>query len=281
MNFMLAVLNVSRYAGRYFFALLGCLGASLFQANALAADEYPVPLNLVRGVTPNSHSIYDLHMMVLYVCAAIGFVVFSVMLYSVVMHRKSRGVKPAKFHENLWMEITWTIIPIVILVAMAIPAAKVLVSMERSHGSDLTVKVTGYQWKWQYEYIGEDVSFFSSLHPDHSAARRLGSGIDVNQFEHYLKDVDNPLVLPVGKKVRFLHTSGDVIHSWWVPDLGVKKDAIPGFIRENWALIQKEGVYRGKCAELCGRGHGFMPVVVKAVPPEEFDTWLEEQRQSR
>ena len=243
-----------------------------------ASEEYPVPLNLPVGVTEISRSVYDLHMLIFWICCVIGVVVFSVLFYSVYAHRKSRGAVAATFHESTAVEIVWTIIPFLILVGMAVPAAKVLVNMENSADADMTVKITGYQWKWHYDYIGEDVSFFSALNPEHNAARQLNSGVDVNQYEHYLKDVDNPLVLPVGRKIRFLQTSADVIHSWWVPDLAVKKDAIPGFINENWALIEKPGTYRGKCAELCGRDHGFMPVVVKAVSEEEFVAWLAEQK---
>jgi len=201
-----------------------------------------------------------------------------VLFYSIYAHRKSKGAVAATFHESTTVEIIWTIIPFIILVAMAVPAAKVLIAMEQHGDSDMTIKVTGYQWKWHYDYIGEDVSFFSAINPEHNAARQLNSGIDVNQYEHYLKDVDNPLVLPVGKKIRFLHTAGDVLHSWWVPDLAVKKDAIPGFINENWARIEEPGVYRGKCAELCGRDHGFMPIVVRALPEDEYNSWLAEQK---
>ena len=257
-----------------FKAIAGCLGLLVAMPVLADTDAYPTPLNLPVGVTPISQSVYDLHMMIFYICCAIALLVFGVLFYSVFKHRKSKGAVPATFHESTTIEIIWTVIPFVILVAMAIPAAKVLVAMEQTGDADMTIKVTGYQWKWHYDYIGEDVSFFSTLHPEHNAARQVGSGIDVSQIPHYLKDVDNPLVVPVGKKIRFLQTSNDVIHSWWVPDLAVKKDAIPGFINENWALIEKPGVYRGKCAELCGRDHGFMPIVVKAVPEEEYQAWL-------
>jgi len=197
-----------------------------------------------------------------------------VMFYSMFKHRKSKGAVAADFHESTTVEIIWTAVPLVILIAMAIPAAKTLIAMEDTSNAEVTVKVTGYQWKWHYEYLDSGIDFFSSLSADHNAARQVGSGIDVSQYDHYLKDVDNPLILPVGKKVRFLHTSADVIHSWWVPDLAVKKDAIPGFINENWAFIEEAGTYRGKCTELCGRDHGFMPVVVKAVPEDEYNEWI-------
>jgi len=192
--------------------------------------------------------------------------------------RKSQGAKPAAWHESTMVEMLWTIVPFVILVTVAVPATKALILMEDVSNADMTIKVTGYQWKWHYEYVGEDVGFFSVLNAEHNAARKVGSGIDVSQYEHYLKDVDRELVVPVGKKVRFLFTAADVIHAWWVPDLAVKKDAIPGFINEGWAIIDEPGVFRGKCAELCGRDHGFMPVVVRAVPQDEYATWLAGQR---
>ncbi|OED35574.1 cytochrome c oxidase subunit II [Chromatiales bacterium (ex Bugula neritina AB1)] len=229
------------------------------------------------GVTPISQEVYGLHMLIFWICCVIGALVFAVMFYSIYMHRKSKGAKAADFHESTLVEIIWTAVPLIILVAMAIPAARTLIAMEDTSNAEVTVKVTGYQWKWHYEYLDSGVSFFSTLDPDHAAARKVGSGVDVSKIDHYLKEVDEPLVLPVGKKVRFLHTASDVIHSWWVPDLAVKKDAIPGFINENWALIEKEGVYRGKCAELCGRDHGFMPIVVNAVSEEEFEAWIAER----
>ncbi len=234
--------------------------------------------NMPVGVTEISGEVHALHMRMFWWCVAIGAAVFAVMIYSMFKHRKSKGAVAADFHESTTVEVLWTIVPLVILVVMAIPAAKVLIKMEDFSDSDMSVKVTAYQWRWQYEYLDEGVSFYSQLNPAHNAARQANSDIDTEQFEHYLKDVDNPLVLPVGKKIRFLHTAADVIHSWWVPDLAVKKDAIPGFINENWAKINEPGIYRGKCAELCGRDHGFMPIVVKAVTQEEFDTWVSEQK---
>ena len=234
-------------------------------------------INMPVGVTPISKEVYGLHMLIFWICCVIGAAVFAVMFYSIFKHSKSKGHKPADFHESTTVEILWTAVPLVILVSMAIPAAKTLIAMEDTSNADLTIKVTGYQWKWHYEYLDSGVNFFSSLAAEHNEARQVDSGIDVSTIDNYLKEVDNPLVVPVGKKIRFLHTAADVIHSWWVPDLAVKKDAIPGFINENWALIEEPGIYRGKCTELCGRDHGFMPVVVKAVPEDEYLAWVAEQ----
>lgn len=235
-------------------------------------------LNMTQGVTEISHRVYDLHMRIFYWCCAIGAVVFGVMFYSLYKHRKSKGAVAADFHESTTIEVLWTIVPLIILIVMAIPAAKVLVQMEDFSDSEMSIKVTGYQWRWQYEYLDEGISYFSQLDPAHNVARQANANIDIDTIDNYLKEVDNPLVVPVGKKIRFLHTAADVIHSWWVPDLAVKKDAIPGFINENWARIEQPGIYRGKCAELCGRDHGFMPIVVQALPQEEFDAWVEEQK---
>ncbi len=233
--------------------------------------------NMPVGVTPISKEVYGLHMMIFWICCVIGAAVFAVMFYSMFKHRKSKGAVAADFHESTLVEIIWTAAPLVILVAMAIPAAKTLIAMEDTSDADVTIKVTGYQWKWQYEYLDSGISFFSTLDAEHNAARQVGAGIDLTKFgDNYLKEVDNPLVVPIGKKIRFLHTSADVIHSWWVPDLAVKKDAIPGFINENWAFIETEGTYRGKCTELCGRDHGFMPVVVEAVSEEKYNEWVAE-----
>ena len=243
-------------------------------------------LNMPQGVTDLSKEVYTLHMRIFYICCLIGAAVFGVMIYSMVVHRKSKGATAASFHESTTVEIVWTVVPLIILIAMAVPAAKVLIKMEDFSDSDMSIKVTGYQWRWQYEYMDSGVSFYSQLDPVHNRARQMDSGVDLqatfasgrkddgSEAGVYLKQVDNELVVPVGKKIRFLHTAADVIHSWWVPDLAVKKDAIPGFINENWALITEPGVYHGKCAELCGRDHGFMPIVVRAVPQEEFDSWI-------
>ena len=272
--------NVSRWALLSLMLLLVPFGASA---------EWGA-LNMPQGVTEISNEVYTLHMRIFYICCAIGAAVFSVMIYSMFAHRKSKGVKPATFHESTTVEIVWTVVPLVILIAMAIPAARVLIKMEDFSDSEMSIKVTAYQWRWQYEYMDSGVSFYSQLEPSHNEARQMGSDVDLeatfspsrNRGESeggvYLKEVDNELVIPVGKKIRFLHTAADVIHSWWVPDLAVKKDAIPGFINENWALIEEPGVYHGKCAELCGRGHGFMPIVVRAVPQEEFDIWVAEKQ---
>lgn len=249
------------------------LSATVFCLPAMAASNINMPV----GVTTISKEVYGLHMMIFWVCCVIGALVFGVMFYSIFKHRKSKGAKAADFHESTTVEIIWTAVPLVILIAVAIPAARTLIAMEDTSDAEVTVKVTGYQWKWHYEYLDSGISFFSTLDAEHNAARQVGSGIDVSKFDHYLKEVDNELVLPVGKKVRFLHTASDVIHSWWVPDLAVKKDAIPGFINENWALIEEPGVYRGKCAELCGRDHGFMPIVVRAVPEDEYLAWVAEK----
>jgi cytochrome c oxidase subunit 2 len=208
-------------------------------------------------------------MLIFYICCAIAVIVFGAMFYSMYHHRKSKGAVAAHFHESTKVEVIWTVIPIIILVLMAIPATKTLVAMEDTSQSDLTVKITGSQWKWHYSYFGEDVEFFSLL----ATSQKAIDGIE-EKGAHYLLEVDNPLVLPINRKVRFLMTSDDVIHSWWVPDFAVKKDTIPGFINEAWTRIDKPGVYRGQCAELCGRAHGFMPIVVHAMEENEYDEWL-------
>ena len=238
-------------------------------------------LNLREGVTELSREIYGLHMLVLWVCIAIAVAVFSVMIYSIATFRKSKGAVPATFDHSTGAEVTWTIIPVVILVAMAIPAARTLVKIEDASGSELSVKVTGYQWKWQYDYVDHGVAYFSTLAPSRNEARQVDSGIDVHQVEDYLLEVDNPLVVPVGRKVRVLVTAADVIHNWWVPDFGLKRDAIPGYINELWFRADQVGTYRGQCAELCGRDHGFMPVVVRVVEQAEFDAWLAGQQAAR
>ena len=230
-------------------------------------------LNLPEGVTPLSRNIYDLHMTIFYICCVIAAVVFGVMFWSIFHHRKSRGAKAAQFHHNTTVEIIWTAIPMVILILMAIPATKSLIMIESTGDSDITIKITGHQWRWQYEYIEEDFSFFSSLAPESDEARQLRSGVDPATIDNYLLEVDNPVVVPVGYKIRFMTTAADVIHSWWVPALGWKRDSIPGFINESWAIIEEEGTYRGQCAELCGRDHAFMPIVLKAVSEDEYYDW--------
>jgi len=253
---------------------MGALSSVLLLAAAPAWAEYA--LNLTEGVTPLSRNIYDLHMTIFYICCVIAVIVFGVMFWSIFHHRKSRGAQPAKFHHNTTVEIIWTAVPILILVVMAIPATKSLILIESTGDSDLTIKVTGHQWRWQYEYIEEGIEFFSSLDANSNEARQLKSGIDPSQIDNYLLEVDNPVVVPVGQKIRFMTTASDVIHSWWVPDLGWKRDSIPGFINESWAIIEEEGTYRGQCAELCGRDHAFMPIVLKAVSEDEYYDWVGE-----
>jgi len=234
-------------------------------------------VNMTRGVTQQSADHFDLHMIVLWVCVVIGIGVFTVMFTSIVLHRKSRGVEAAKFSHSTKAEIIWTIIPVLILVAMAVPATTALVRMEDSSNADMTVKITGFQWRWKYEYLDEGISFISSLDPDSNAARRLDSGIEAEAVDNYLLDVDKPLVLPVGRKIEFLITADDVIHSWWVPAFGWKRDAIPGFVNQAWTKIEEPGTYRGQCAELCGKDHGFMPIVVNAVSEEDYAAWVSSQ----
>ncbi len=252
-------------------------GAALLLGSAPAMAAWG-DLNLRVGITPLSREIYGLHMLILWICVAIAVAVFGVMIYSIATFRKSKGAVPATFDHNTKAEIIWTVIPVAILVSMAIPAARALVKIDDTRGSELTVKVTGYQWMWQYEYVGQGVTYFSKLARTSNDARQLDSGVDPYSVPHYLLDVDHPLVVPQGVKVRVLVTSADVIHSWWVPDFAIKKDAIPGYINELWFVAEKPGVYRGQCVELCGRDHGFMPVVVEVKPQAEFDSWLEGQK---
>lgn len=258
-----------RLKGR-FFSFIALASGLLFSTPSWAAYA----LNMTPGVTPVSQSVYHLHMTILWICAAIGTLVFGVMLYVLIRHRRSLGHKSVSFHENTTVEIIWTVIPFLILILMAIPATKVLINLEDTSEPDLTIKITGHQWKWQYEYLGEDLSFFSNLStPLEQITNQSPKG------EHYLLEVDRPLVLPIGKKIRFLGTANDVIHSWWVPALGFKKDTIPGFINESWAKIEEPGIYRGQCAELCGVNHGYMPIVIDARSPEEYEAWLKQQKQ--
>lgn len=231
-------------------------------------------LNMTQGVTNISQDIYDLHMLVMWICTIVGIGVFGIIIYSLINHRKSKGAVAANFHENTTVEVIWTAIPLIILVAIAVPATKTLLEIEDTSNSDLSIKVTALQWKWKYDYLDSGVSFISALDAKSNEARALNSGIDPNSVENYLLNVDKPIYIPVGKKVRFLFTSEDVIHAWWVPDLAVKRDAIPGYINESWTKVEKPGVYRGQCAELCGKDHGFMPIVVHAVPQAEYDNWV-------
>lgn len=251
----------------------GMLGAGSLLPLAAAADWQ---VNLEPGVTEISQAVFDLHMTIFWICVAIGVVVFGVMFWSIIHHRKSRGAKAHNFHESTVVEITWTIIPFFILIAMAVPATATLIKMYDKNGADLDIQVTGYQWKWRYQYLGEDIDFFSSLStPKEQIQNQAEKG------EHYLLEVDNPLVIPAGKKVRFLMTANDVIHSWWVPALAVKKDAIPGFINEAWTVVPEPGIYRGQCAELCGKDHGFMPIVVDVRSEADYQLWLAEMKQAK
>ena len=247
------------------------LGLSL----ALAAGAArAMDLNMPEGVTPTSHEVYGLHMMVFYVCCGIAFFVFGAMIWAIVFYRKSAGAKAAQFHESTTLEIAWTIVPVIILVGMAIPAAKVLVRMADTSDPEMSIKIVGYQWKWQYDYLQDGFSFFSMLAKDSDQASQLNSGIDPATVKNYLRDVDHPLVVPTGEKIRLLITSDDVIHSWWMPDFGGKTDANPGFINQEWIKVDEPGVYRGACAELCGRWHGFMPIVVVAKAPAAYQAWV-------
>lgn len=235
-------------------------------------------MNMPVGVTTTSQEVYDLHMLILWICVLIGVGVYTAMVVAIVKFRKSKGAQPATFTHNTTAEIIWTIIPAAILVAMAVPAAETLIRMEDTRGSEVTIKVTGLQWRWHYDYIDEGVAFFSTLDRESNAARRVGSGVDVTTVENYLLNVDNELVVPVDTKVRLLITAADVLHAWWVPDFAVKKDAVPGFINEAWFNAHQVGTYRGQCAELCGQDHGFMPIVVRVVSPQDYEAWLNSQR---
>lgn len=234
--------------------------------------------NMPRGVTPFSKDVYQLHNTILGIVTVIGVLVFTAMFTSIVVHRKSKGHEAAKFTHSTRAEITWTAIPILILVSMAIPATSVLIDMEDTGGAELNIKVTGYQWLWKYDYIDDDVTFYSALERESNRIRQIGSGLDPKSVENYLLEVDNRLVVPVDTRIRFLLTADDVIHSWWVPELGWKRDAIPGMVNEAWTLIEEEGIYRGQCAELCGKDHGFMPIVVEAVSKEDYREWVEQRK---
>lgn len=252
-------------------ALTAVVGTMAMVAATSATADYA--LNLTRGVTPISQEAHAIHMLILWVCVAIGIVVFGVMFISIIFHRKSRGAKPAQFHESTAVEIAWTIVPFLILIGMAIPATKALVVMEDTSDADISIKVTGYQWRWGYDYMEDDVSFISALAtPKEEIYNHEPKG------EHYLLEVDKPVVVPVNKKVRLLITSNDVIHAWWVPELGMKKDAIPGYINEMWFKADKEGIYRGQCAELCGKDHGFMPIVVDVRSEADYRQWIAQQQ---
>ncbi len=246
------------------------LATTLLLVCSTAFADYT--LNMRPGVTEVSNRVYDLHNLSMLICTGIGIVVYGLMVYSIFRHRKSKGAKAATFHESTTVEVIWTIIPFVILIAIAAPATYTLIYMEDTSDPDLTVKVTGYQWYWTYEYVHDDIKLTSRITTPYEEKYNI-----VPKDANYLLDVDNRLVLPIGQKIRFLITSKDVIHSWWMPDFGIKKDAIPGFARDSWTKIDKPGVYRGQCAELCGADHGFMPIVVEAVTEEEFNQWKAKQ----
>ncbi len=248
--------------------------STLFALLAASSAAYAdTTLNLTEGVAPISHDVYQLHMAIFWVCVIIGIGVFGVMFYSIIYHRKSRRAKAAQFHSHPWLEITWTIVPAIILILMAIPATKVLLNMNNHEKDDITIKITGYQWKWHYEYIEDGISFFSNLStPMDQLHNQAPKG------EFYLREVDHPLVIPIHKKIRFLVTSNDVNHAWWVPDFGIKRDAIAGFINEAWTMVDKPGIYRGQCAELCGINHAFMPIVVVATTEQGYRDWVAQQK---
>ncbi|WP_375740816.1 cytochrome c oxidase subunit II [Pseudomonas boanensis] len=235
----------------------------------LSQAEAAWTVNMTPGATEVSRTVFDLHMTIFWICVVIGVVVFGAMFWSMIIHRRSTGQQPAHFHESTTVEILWTVVPFIILVLMAVPATKTLIDIYDSAESELDVQVTGYQWKWHYKYLGQDVEFFSNLATPSEQIHN-----HAEKDEHYLLEVDQPLVVPVGTKVRFLITAADVIHSWWVPALAVKKDAIPGFVNESWTRIEKPGIYRGQCTELCGKDHGFMPIVVEAKSKEDFTKWM-------
>ena len=244
----------------------------LVSAGARAAGDKVNEINMSPGVTAVGKDIFDLHMIIFWICVIIGALVFGVMFYSIYYHRKSRGVTPATFHESTKVEIAWTVVPFLILIGMAVPATSTLLAIYDTEDAEMDILITGYQWKWKYEYLneeGENVTFFSNLRTPQSEIYNTEQ-----KGEHYLLEVDEPVVIPVDTKVRFLITANDVIHSWWVPELAVKRDAIPGFINETWTLATEEGIYRGQCAELCGKDHGFMPIVVNVVSKEEYGEWL-------
>jgi len=242
---------------------------ALAMAGSVSAESTTRQLNMPQGVTEVSQAAYDIHMIMMWICTVIGIAVFGFMFYVMYAHRKSRGAVAANFHENHVVELIWTIVPALILIVMAIPATTALLKVYDTENADIDIKVTGYQWKWQYEYIGEGVKYMSELRTSQDEIYgRAPKG------EHYLREVTEPLVIPTGKKVRFLITGNDVIHSWWVPDFGVKRDAVPGLFTAAWAKTDVPGTYVGECTELCGIGHAFMPVVVEVKEEAEYNEWL-------
>lgn len=237
-------------------------------------------LNMPQGVTISSREIYDLHMIVLGICAVIAIGVYAAMVYAIVKFRKSKGTEAAQFTHNTTAEVVWTVIPALILIVMAVPAAETLVRLEDTRNSELSIKITGSQWQWHYEYLDEGIEFYSRLDRESNMARQPGSNVDPRTIENYLLEVDEPVVVPVDTKVRLLVTAVDVIHAWWVPELGIKKDAIPGFVNEIWFQATETGTFRGQCAELCGMDHGFMPIVVRVASEEAYQDWLTEKQEA-
>lgn len=254
--------------------ILALVALAPMLAFAQAGDAAPWQLNMGRGVTATAENAFEAHMLALWICVAIGVVVFAAMGYAMFAFRKSKGAVAAKWSHHTGLEIVWTVVPVILLVVMAWPATSKLVAMYDTRESEMTVKVTGYQWMWKYDYLGEDVAIVSRIDRDHDRIRQSGERPDPEADPYYLLEVDNELVLPVDTKIRFVITADDVIHSWWVPALGWKQDAVPGIVNEAWTQINEPGVYRGQCAELCGKDHAFMPIVVRAVPKDEYATWL-------
>ena len=260
--------------------ILALVASAPTLALAQAADPARWQLNMGRGVTATSQNAYEAHMLALWICVAIGVVVFAAMGYAMFAFRKSKGAVAAKWSHHTGLEVLWTAIPVVLLVIMAWPATAKLIAMYDTRESAMTIKVTGYQWMWKYDYLGEDVSIVSRMDREHDRIRQAGERPDPALHPHYLLEVDNELVVPVDTKIRFVITADDVIHSWWVPALGWKQDAVPGIVNEAWTQIDEPGVYRGQCAELCGKDHGFMPIVVRAVSKDEYAGWLASMKQS-
>ena len=256
--------SISRITGKFFYTLLFLVPTSVFSE----ASDY----NMRVGVTEVSKEIFDLHMLIMWICVWIGVVVFGIMFWSLWKYRKSSGAIAAKFDDHFWVEISWTIAATVILVGMAIPSTSVMIKAYDDTEGDVNIMITGYQWKWQYTYLEEGISFFSNLA---TSQEEIDNALPKGEF--YLSEVDEPLVIPINKRIRFLITGNDVIHSWWVPDFAVKQDAVPGFINTAWTNVPKPGIYRGACTELCGLGHAFMPVVVRAVEQEEYEAWIIEK----
>ena len=247
-------------------AFTALLMLSLYPSKVLSDWD---ALNMREGVTQVSRDVFELHMLIFYICVAIGAVVFSVMFYSLFRYTKKRNPNPATFHESTKLEVAWTVVPFLILIAMAVPASKTLTEIYDDEEGEINIQVVGYQWKWEYKYLEDDINFFSNLSTDQDEIYNL-----VPKGENYLLEVDEPLIIPVDTRVRFLITANDVIHSWWVPDFAIKQDAIPGFINTAWTRAEETGIYRGNCTELCGKNHGFMPVVVKVVEKDEYNDWV-------